>query len=150
MPLGLPEGTRTDRIERRAGPATSDDAIGVPGVGFDQVGGSSVLTYADGHAGAHVTGVTLDLANGVRVEATVQNGFYAAWWPSQSDVTAAEVTSSEGPGHQDFGDIGPNNPARRAFSREPPPMSDHSAIRLRTDASYLKCHRFVTRHTARA
>ena len=92
-------------------PATSDDAIGVPGVGFDRVGGSSVLTYADGHAGAHVTGVTLDLANGVRVEATVQNGFYAAWWPSQSDVTAAEVTSSEGPGHQDFGDIGPNNPS---------------------------------------
>ena len=47
-------------------PATSDDAIGAPGVGFDRVGGSSVLTYADGHAGAHVTGVTLDLANGVR------------------------------------------------------------------------------------
>jgi hypothetical protein len=92
-------------------PAASDDAIGVPGVGFDRVGGSSVLTYADGHAGAHVTGVTLDLTNGVRVEATVQNGFYAAWWPSQSDVAAAEVTSSEGPGHQEFGDIGPNNPS---------------------------------------
>ena len=92
-------------------PAASDDAIGVPGVGFDRVGGSSVLTYADGHAGAHVTGVTLDLANGVSVEATVQNGVYAAWWPSQSDVTAAEVTSSDGPGHQDFGDIGPNNPS---------------------------------------
>ena len=92
-------------------PAASDDAIGVPGVGFNRVGGSSVLTYADGHAGAHVTGVTLDLANGVRVEATVQNGFYAAWWPSQSEVTAAEVTSSDGPGHQDFGDIGPNNPS---------------------------------------
>ena len=92
-------------------PAASDDSIGVPGVGFDRDGGSSVLTYADGHAGAHVTGVTLDLADGVRVEATVQNGFYGAWWPSQSDVTAAEVTSSEGQEHQDFGDIGPNNPS---------------------------------------
>jgi hypothetical protein len=91
-------------------PAASDDSIGVPGVGFDRDGGSSVLTYADGHAGAHVTRVTLDLANGVRVEATVQNGFYAAWWPSQSDVTAAAVITTESPYHQDFGDIGPNNP----------------------------------------
>ena len=90
-------------------PAASDSSIGVPGVGFDR-NRSSVLTYAFGHAGALVTGVTLDLANGVRVEATVQNGFYGAWWPSQTDVTATEVATSEGGAyHQDFGDIGPNN-----------------------------------------
>jgi hypothetical protein len=89
-------------------PPASDLSIGVPGVGFVRNGGS-VLTYADGNAGARVTAVTLDLANGVRVKATVQNGYYAAWWPSRTDVTATEVTTSEGTHHQGVGDIGPNN-----------------------------------------
>jgi hypothetical protein len=91
-------------------PTVSDHSIGVPGVGFDRNGGA-VLTYAYGHAGTRVTAVTLDLANGVRVEATVQNGFYAAWWPSQTDVSATELTTSEGISRQQFGDIGPNSPS---------------------------------------
>lgn len=90
-------------------PATSDHSIGVPGVGFMRVGRHSVVTYAYGHAGPSVTGVTLNLANGVRVQATVHHGFYAAWWPSQTDVTTATVSTSEGVRHQDFCDIGPNN-----------------------------------------
>jgi hypothetical protein len=90
-------------------PATSDHSIGVPGVGFMRVGRHSVLTYAYGHAGPSVTAVTLNLANGVRVQATVHHGFYGAWWPSQTDVTTATVSTSEGVSHQDFCDIGPNN-----------------------------------------
>jgi hypothetical protein len=90
-------------------PATSDHSIGIPGVGFMRIGGRSVLTYAYGHAGPSVTGVTLHLTNGVRVQATVHDGFYAAWWPSQTDVTAATVSTSEGVHHQNFCDIGPNN-----------------------------------------
>jgi hypothetical protein len=90
-------------------PAPTDHSIGVPGVGFDRDGGS-VLTYAYGHAGAHVTAVTLDLVDGIHVEATVHNGFYAAWWPSQTDVSATEVTTSQGVFQQDFGDVGPDNP----------------------------------------
>lgn len=89
-------------------PATSDLSIGAPGVGFDTVR-RSVLTYAYGHAGTSVTGVSLQLANGLEVQATVHNGFYAAWWPSQTDVTTAKVTTSKGIHNQNFCDIGPNN-----------------------------------------
>lgn len=89
-------------------PPTSDQSIGVPRVGFDRLP-RSALTYAYGHAGTSVSGVTLNLVNGVRVQATVENGFYAAWWPSSTDVTAAKVTTSKGAYRQDFGDIGPND-----------------------------------------
>jgi hypothetical protein len=90
-------------------PPSSVESIGVPAVGFDRLG-ESALTYAYGLAGASVTGVTLDLANGVRVETTVHNGYYSAWWPSQTDVHSAEVTASNGPRQQVIGDVGPNNP----------------------------------------
>jgi hypothetical protein len=91
-------------------PASSDNSIGVPGVGFDS-DRNSVLTYAIGHAGSHVSAVTLVLADGVRVQATIENGFYAAWWPSRSDVVATEVTTAKGTSHQSVGDVGPNNPS---------------------------------------
>ena len=45
----------------------------------------------------------------LEVQATVHDGFYAAWWPSQTDVTTAKVTTSKGIYHQNFCDIGPNN-----------------------------------------
>jgi hypothetical protein len=89
-------------------PPTSDHSIGVPRVGFDRLR-RSALTYAYGHAGTSVSGITLNLVDGVRVQATVENGFYAAWWPSKTDVTAATVTTSQGAYRQDFGDIGPND-----------------------------------------
>ena len=88
-------------------PPPTDDSIGAPGVAYDRIRDGS-LTYAHGHAGAPVTGVTLVLADGTRVEATVQNGFYAAWWPSKTDVISAAVTTSAGVRQQDFGDTGPN------------------------------------------
>ena len=73
------------------------------------VGHHSVLTYAYGFAGPKVTAVTVNLASGVGVQATVYNGFYAACWPSKTDVNSAKVTASQGVIHQDFCDIGPNN-----------------------------------------
>lgn len=97
-------------------PAPSDNSIGVPGVGFDSNRGSG-LTYAYGHVGAHVTSVTLALGNGIDVEATIENGFYAAWWPSRTDVQAIDVTTSKGTTHQDVGNIGPNNPSSSGVGR---------------------------------
>jgi hypothetical protein len=73
-------------------------------------GGSSSLTYAHGHVGSDVTAVSLNLTDGTRVEATLQDGLYAAWWPSETDVSSADVTTSAGVFHQQFGDVGPNNP----------------------------------------
>ena len=91
-------------------PAETDHSIGIPAVGFVR-DHTTPVTYAYGNAGPRVIGVTLELTNGDRVEATVQHGLYGAWWPSQTDVASATVTNSEGPSHQDFGDIGPNNRA---------------------------------------
>ena len=68
------------------------------------------MTYAYGRVGTDITAVSLNLTDGTRVEATLQNGLYAAWWPSETDVSSAEVTTSAGVIHQQLGDIGPNNP----------------------------------------
>jgi hypothetical protein len=92
-------------------PPPTSHSIGVPGVGFSRTnGGSSSLTYAYGHVGTDVTAVSLNLTDGTHVQATLQNGLYAAWWPSETDVSSAEVTTSAGVFHQQLGDIGPNNP----------------------------------------
>jgi hypothetical protein len=88
-------------------PPATPGSIGVPGVPF--VGGRHAFTYAYGNAGNQVTAVTLVLDNGTHVEATLQNGFYGAWWPSRTDVHAAVVTSPQGVLRQDFGSIGPND-----------------------------------------
>jgi hypothetical protein len=90
-------------------PPAGPDAIGVPGVGFD--GGNQLFTYAYGQAGSQVTAVTLVLTDGTRVETTLQNGLYAAWWPSKTDVSSADVTTAQGTVHQPIGDVGPNSPA---------------------------------------
>ena len=93
-------------------PAPNAQSIGVPGVGTagNHAAGEG-LTYTYGHAGAQVTGVTLTLADGATVETTVGGGYYAAWWPSWSDVVSADVTTAQGTNHQQFSDIGPNNPS---------------------------------------
>ena len=64
---------------------------------------------AYGYVGPQVSAVTLHLTDGTNVDATVQNGLYAAWWPVRTDVASADVTTSVGVFHQDFGDDGPNN-----------------------------------------
>jgi hypothetical protein len=90
-------------------PPSATHSIGVPVVPFTRNADGSGYTMAYGNAGSQVTGVTLNLSDGTSVEATVQNGLFAAWWPSRTDVASAVVTTSDGTYHQDFGDIGPNN-----------------------------------------
>jgi hypothetical protein len=57
---------------------------------------SAALSFNDGRVGAHVTAVTLVLADGSRVQATVANGWFAAWWPGDQAAQAAEVTTTAG------------------------------------------------------
>ncbi len=54
------------------------------------------LTLADGRTGAGVTAVTFDLSDGTSVRATVESGWYMAWWPGAATATKAEVTTSSG------------------------------------------------------
>jgi hypothetical protein len=89
-------------------PPSSNQSIGIPGVGFSSVRGAP-YTYAIGRAGPGVTGVALELAGGTSVETALQNGFYGAWWPTKSDVESAQVTTTTGTSRENLGDVGPNN-----------------------------------------
>jgi hypothetical protein len=54
------------------------------------------FSFAEGHTGAGVTGVTLVLDDGSQVQATVGGGWFVAWWPSLQQVKAADVTTASG------------------------------------------------------
>jgi hypothetical protein len=59
-------------------------------------------SFADGHTGADVSAVALTLDDGTNVKATVDNGWFVAWWPSAHEVKSAEVTSPSGVKTQTF------------------------------------------------
>ena len=54
------------------------------------------FSLIDGRTGAGVSGVTLILADGTTVQATVDNGWYLAWWPGAEQVTSARLSTSAG------------------------------------------------------
>jgi hypothetical protein len=58
------------------------------------VGG--VESNAFGMAGSDVSAVTFGFADGVTVYATVQNGWYFAWWPSLDYPSSVLVTTTDG------------------------------------------------------
>jgi hypothetical protein len=51
---------------------------------------------AYGIAGTAVTGIVIRLADGTTVKATVQGGWYFAWWPGNSSPTAIAATTQSG------------------------------------------------------
>jgi hypothetical protein len=53
-------------------------------------------TFIEGQVGSGVSQVTLDLKDGSTVQATIQNGWFAAWWPGSADATAASLTTPSG------------------------------------------------------
>jgi hypothetical protein len=54
--------------------------------------GPGSVSFALGIAGRGVTAVTFTLRNGSPVHATVQHGWYVAWWPGASTPGGAETT----------------------------------------------------------
>lgn len=59
-------------------------------------GSSNQETDVYGRAGSNVSAVTFELADGRAVEATVQNGWYFAWWPGEGWPRSVRVTTSTG------------------------------------------------------
>jgi hypothetical protein len=51
------------------------------------------FSFAEGHAASDVTGTSLVLDDGTRVEASTANGWFVAWWPGGHDVRSADVTT---------------------------------------------------------
>jgi hypothetical protein len=53
-------------------------------------------SFAEGRAGNGVTAAALVLSDGTHVEATLQNGWFAAWWPGDRTLSSALVTTASG------------------------------------------------------
>jgi hypothetical protein len=49
-----------------------------------------------GMAGNDVSAVTFDFTDGPTVDATIQNGWYFAWWPNLDQPTSVQITTRSG------------------------------------------------------
>jgi hypothetical protein len=59
-------------------------------------GGGSAPSHLEGLAGSDITTVTFIFTGGAAVDATVQNGWYFAWWPKAGLPTTVKVTTATG------------------------------------------------------
>jgi hypothetical protein len=59
-------------------------------------------SFAEGHTGSGVSGVTLILDEGTTVQSTVANGWFVAWWPNGHEVKTADITTPSGVKTQTF------------------------------------------------
>ena len=55
-----------------------------------------VETHVYGLAGSRIAAATFAFANGVTVDATVQKGWYFAWWPGLDYPTSVQITTRAG------------------------------------------------------
>lgn len=69
---------------------------GSPQTNTSQISAPDPFGDAYGRAGSDVSAVTFAFANGKTVEATVENGWYFAWWPWTGFPTSAQVTTASG------------------------------------------------------
>ncbi len=95
---GITIGSRT------AGGGTStvpQGTIALGGAGESDSDGNA-LTMVDGQIGAGVTGVTITRTDGSSVRATVQNGWYLAWWPGTERAVTAQVATANATSTQSF------------------------------------------------
>jgi hypothetical protein len=91
----------TLRLHAAPGPDQLGDPSGGGGSapGFRASDGSTSSNQEEdvhGLAGSDVSAVTFAFADGSTVQATVQNGWYFAWWPSDSWPTTVQVTTGSG------------------------------------------------------
>ena len=64
--------------------------------------GGRAFGFAYGRTGTGVSAVTLVLDDGTKVQASVANGWFVAWWPSTSQLKAAQLTTAAGASTQPF------------------------------------------------
>jgi len=56
----------------------------------------AAYSFVEGRAGSGVTAATLVLGDGTHVQATLQNGWFVAWWPGDQSARSALVTTPAG------------------------------------------------------
>ncbi|HEV7942696.1 MAG TPA: hypothetical protein VGP17_07845 [Solirubrobacteraceae bacterium] len=64
--------------------------------GSQRASAGNQFTYTEGRVGVGVTGVSILLADGTHVSATVANEHFAAWWPGSQQAVSQEVATSSG------------------------------------------------------
>jgi hypothetical protein len=100
-----------------ASTSTSATAVSVGAGQIELSGGGrrdsagDALTVVDGRVGAGVSAVTIDRADGSSVQATVEDGWYLAWWPGIAPATNAAITASSGDSTVAFPSAPPAAPA---------------------------------------
>lgn len=83
----------------RAGQLSSARVVHLGGVGYVngvRVTGLEAGNHAYGRAGDGVTAVLLGFRDGRTVSATVQHGWYFAWWPWGSTPSSIQITNTKG------------------------------------------------------
>jgi hypothetical protein len=60
-------------------------------------------TVIEGSVAPDVSAVSLEVADGTDVQATIGGGWFLAWWPSNDAATAAQVTTPSGVTTQPLG-----------------------------------------------
>ncbi len=77
--------------EEVAGPPPAPDAVREDTYGAGSVD-DETFVYAEGRAGVDVTSIEVTTPGGRHVEASVENGHWAAWWPAGDDpLRSAEL-----------------------------------------------------------
>lgn len=94
------------------------------GAGFDRTQGDPYSYLAGdphsdmyGEVGAGVTAATLVLEDGTKVTTTITNGWFAAWWPGESAVTSAEVTTAHATTTESFPELQRDHQLQREEQR---------------------------------
>lgn len=71
-------------------------SVARPGEGPGEAAPSGGYMGVIGRVGANVTGIVIHAADQPDITASIQNGWFAAWWPSIQDATSMTVTTAAG------------------------------------------------------
>jgi hypothetical protein len=93
---GIATNDRILSVEAAPGPDQLGNPSGGGGSAPGFPGSSGQEEDVQGLAGSDVSAVTFEFAHGSTVEATVQNGWYFAWWPGDSWPSSVRVATSTG------------------------------------------------------
>ena len=73
-----------------------DDGASFVSGGVQNVGSDEPWSFALGRVGGDVTSVEVRLSDGSTLEASVADGVWAAWWPSEETVREVRPTLADG------------------------------------------------------
>jgi hypothetical protein len=96
LSVGSASGTGQSSMSRLGLAAASSGPISQASQAHLTTAGGELYTFVQGQVDDGVSAVTLVLADGSDVQATVADGSFVAWWPGATDTTSAQVTTASG------------------------------------------------------